>query len=377
MIQPAPALRVLVVPDKFKGTLTASQAAQAIATGWTEVRPQDIIEALPMADGGDGFGEVLSRLLHAQRQECVTVDSAGRARTSLWWFEPNEEVAIIETAQSNGLALLPPTLHHPFQLDTFGVGALLEAAVRARPRRVYVGLGGSATNDGGFGLARALGWTFWNSSSVELRAWTDLYQLASVRAPSPTMPPTMELVIAVDVTNPLLGPTGATRVFGPQKGLRESDLRTAEDCLTRLAHVTERLLGHDHATEPGSGAAGGLGFALRAFCGGQFQPGAEVFATLSGLAERIGNADLIVTGEGAFEQQSLMGKGVGAVARLCARAGKRCLCLAGSVGIEPISVPYEGFHAYSIVPTIADLGYAQLHADECLQQLATRVASEV
>jgi glycerate kinase len=371
------ALRILVVPDKFKGTLTAMQAAQAIASGWIATRPYDFIEMLPMADGGEGFGEIIGHLLNAQRKECLTIDSAGHTRSATWWFAPTKQAAIVETAQANGLALLPSNQYHPFELDTFGIGALLKAATRAGARRIYLGLGGSATNDGGFGLARALGWTFWNSCGAELRAWTELLELTRVQAPAQGLPTTTELVIAVDVTNPLLGPSGATRVYGPQKGLRESDLRRAEDCLTRLAHVTEQLLQHDYATEPGSGAAGGLGFAFRAFCGGKFQPGAEVFAALSGLAQRIDNADLIVTGEGAFDHQSLMGKGVGTVAQACACAGKRCLCLAGSVCIEPMDIQDEGFRAYSIVPTIADLEYAKLHASECLRQLATRVAREV
>jgi len=371
------ALRVLVVPDKFKGTLTASQAAQAIAAGWQAIRPNDFIEMLPMADGGDGFGEVIGHLMNAQPQECLTIDSAGQTRSVTWWFAPTARTAIIETAQANGLALLTSNQYHPFQLDTFGIGALLKAATGAKAHRIYVGLGGSATNDGGFGLARALGWTFWNSSGTELRAWNELRQLTHVQEPSQKLPTTTDLVIAVDVSNPLLGPSGATRMYGPQKGLLESDLRMAEDCLTRLAHVTEQLLQHDYATEPGSGAAGGLGFAFRAFCGGKFQPGAEVFAELAGLAQRIDSADLVVTGEGAFDHQSLMGKGVGTVAQACARAGKHCLCLAGSVCIEPKDIPGEDFRAFSIVPSIGDLEYAKLHASECLRQLATRVAREV
>jgi glycerate 2-kinase len=368
------ALRILVVPDKFKGTLTASQAAQAMASGWLASRPDDVLELLPMADGGDGFGEVIGPLLSAQPLECLTTDSAGQTRNATWWFAPTARTAAIETAQASGLALLPSNQFHPFQLDTFGVGALLNAATHAGARRIYLGLGGSATNDGGFGFARALGWRFLNSRGTELQAWTKLLELTRVQPPSQALPATAELVIAVDVSNPLLGPNGATRVYGPQKGLRESELQMAEDCLTRLAHVTQELVQHDYATEPGSGAAGGLGFALRAFCGGKFQPGAEVFATLAGLARRIENADLVVTGEGAFDRQSLMGKGVGAVAQACARAGKRCLCLAGSVGTESIDVP--GLRAYSIVPAIAELEYANLHASECLQRLAMRVARE-
>ena len=366
--------RVLIVPDKFKGTLTAPQAAAAIAQGWSEMRPQDRLETLPMADGGDGFGEVLGTLLQAERRTCETVDAAGRPHTAEWWWQPDAGVAVFETAQVNGLALLPPGHYHPFQLDTFGIGAVLRATAQAGARRLYLGLGGSATNDGGFGLARALGWTFRDAAGNELARWTDLDRLAAVEPPSnPVGIP--QLVIAVDVDNPLLGFKGATGIYGPQKGLRAEELTKVEGCLRRLAEVLRTRTGQALELEPGAGAAGGLGYGLRVFAGGDFKPGAAIFATLSQLEERIRQADLVVTAEGALDAQSLMGKGVGFVAGLAARAGKRCLCLAGTVSITPREAPWRGFQAFAVVPGIASLSESKRRAADGLRRLAAHTAA--
>ena len=366
--------RVLVVPDKFKGTLTARQAAMAIARGWLEVRPADAIETLPMADGGDGFGEILGQLLNAQPRTCATVDAAGRSRVAAWWFEPESKSAVIETAEVNGLSLFPRGQFHPFQLDTFGLGALLREAERAGATRVIAGVGGSATNDGGFGVARALGFRFRDASGAELRSWTELERLERIDAPMQSLA-FESLTVAVDVANPLLGANGATVVYGPQKGLLISDLPKAEACLLRLAEVVRAERGEDFALEPASGAAGGLGFGLRAFCGGTFASGGEIFATLSRLDERIRAADLVITAEGRFDEQTLMGKGVGVVADAAARAGKACYCLAGAVQIDAAHVRWPRFRAFPIVPEVADLADATANADECLSRLAAHVAA--
>lgn len=368
-------MRVLIVPDKFRGTLTAAQAAEAIAKGWREVRPDDDIEQLPMADGGEGFGEVLGHLLKAERRTCETVDSAGQDRVAEWWLKSATGTAIIETAQIIGLALLPVGKYHPFQLDTFGIGAVFRQAEQAGAHRVYVGIGGSSTNDGGFGLARALGWRFWEENGVEINAWTKLDQLAQVEKP-PQPLAFGELIIAVDVDNPLLGERGASRIYGPQKGLREVDFPKAEACLRRLAEVMAALIGEDFSLHKGAGAAGGLGFGLKAFCGGTFESGGEICARESQLDERIQDADLVITGEGAMDAQTLEGKVVCIVAKAAARAGKRCLCLAGFVPADLVSMPWPNFQSYAIVPNIAPLEESKAHAGECLRRLAAHVARE-
>ena len=368
------ALRVLIVPDKFKGTLTAPGAAAAIADGWSAVRPQDSFELVPMSDGGEGFGELLGARLGAERRLCETTDAAGRPCRAEWWAAPEVGTAIFETAQVNGLARLSPGKYNPFQLDTFGIGAVLRDAEQAGVRRMILGLGGSATNDGGFGLARALGWIFRDGAGTEIRVWTDLDRLA--KAEPPPRPLGFEqIVIAVDVANPLLGPTGATRVYGPQKGLRPEDLAQAERCLARLAEKLRPQLGTAAEQEPGAGAAGGLGYGLKAFVGGRFRPGTSIFAELAGLEEKIRRADLVITGEGALDEQSRMGKGTGFVADMAARAGKRCLCLAGRVSVGDVGNS-NGFEAWAILPDIATEAESHAHPADCLRRLAARAAAQ-
>src|SRR5690349_13839430 len=257
-------LRVLVIPDKFKGTLTAAAAAEAIQRGWSKVRPEDHVSILPMSDGGEGFGEVMSALLGARRQRIRTVDAAHHPCLASWWWAAKRGTAIIETASVIGLAMLPPKRFHPFKLDTFGLGALFRAAKRKGAKHGLVGIGGSATNDAGFGLARALGWEFFDRKGRAIRRWLELPSLAAIRPPQRRRW-FDELVVAVDVQNPLLGRRGATRIYGPQKGLRPRDFPKAERCLYRLKTVWKTESGGDLSRVPGSGAAGGLGFGLMAF----------------------------------------------------------------------------------------------------------------
>ncbi len=362
-------LRVLVVPDKFKGTLTAREAVAAIVEGWQSERAGDVFETLPMSDGGDGFGDVVGALLGAEQRTCATVDAAGRPRNAEWWHQPSERVAVIEAAQVNGLTLLPRAAYHPFELDSFGLGEVLAEAQRAGVAHVYVGLGGSATNDGGFGLARSLGWRFFDERDRELRSWTELEGLARVSAPESFLP-FERITVAVDVENPLLGANGATRVYGPQKRLAPDELPRAEACLARLA----RIVAPELALAAGAGAAGGLGFGFLAFCGATLEPGVAAFARLSGLERRIASADIILTGEGRLDRTSFMGKGVAAVAAWTARAGKPCWCLAGSVDPAHAADAPSSFRSFS---SASELGveWERASPHERLRALAALAAS--
>lgn len=320
-------MRILVIPDKFKGTLTASEAAEAIACGWRKVRPRDAIELLPVSDGGDGFGETIGRLLRAKVQAVRTIDAAHRKCTARWRWEPKSRTAVIESANVIGLAMLPPGQFHPFELDTFGLGALIRAALDKGAMRCIIGIGGSATNDGGFGLALACGWQFWDRDGLPIQRWNELHRLAQISSPKHRRS-FKELIVAVDVQNPLLGPLGATRVYGPQKGLRPQDLEIAEKCLRRLAAV---LAESDAAAIPGAGAAGGLGFGLVAFLRARAEPGFQLFAKLANLDRRLRAADLVITGEGSIDASTFMGKGVGEIGRDCHKWKIPCIALAGDV----------------------------------------------
>jgi glycerate kinase len=290
-----------------------------------------------------------------------------------WWWQPETRTAVVESARVIGLAMLPPGQFHPYELDTFGLGKVLHAAARRGAERCIVGIGGSATNDGGFGLARALGWRFLDAGGQELASWTELERLARM------VPPRRRrlfkaLTVAVDVANPLLGPRGATRIYGPQKGIRPDDFAKAERCLQRLASVSRKFSGRDFAKQPGAGAAGGLGFGLALFLGARFAPGFDLIARCGGLAPRLRRADLVITGEGAVDHSTLMGKGVGEIARRCHKLGIPCLGLAGVVTrSSQLARRFAQLHALTDL-TSAD--EARADAAVWLERLAERAAIE-
>jgi glycerate 2-kinase len=361
------ALRILIVPDKFKGTLTAQAAATAIAAGWRKARPGDRLTTLPMSDGGDGFGEVLGELMGARRQLTRSLDAAHRPLHARWWLADHGKMAIIDSAAIIGLALMAPGKFHPFQLDSFALGQVLRAAAKAGARHAIIGIGGSATNDGGFGLARALGWKFYDKGWGELIEWWQLQGLAYVHPPSEILP--LDITVAVDVANPLLGPKGCSRIYGPQKGLQPQDFAWAEKCLDRMASV---LRAAECAKTRGAGAAGGLGFGLMAFAGAKLKPGFEIFAQGAKLEKRIAAADLIITGEGRLDRQTYMGKGVGQIARRCAAAKVPCFALAGTI-LEPARAR-RLFGQARALTDITDLRGALSKPATHLKQLAWQLA---
>ncbi len=365
-------MKLLIAPDKFKGTLTAREAANAIARGWRTVRPQDSSRLLPMTDGGDGFGEVISALMDAGVHTVKTLDAAHRPITARWWRESN--TAIIESATAIGLARLPAGQFHPFTLDTSGLAEVIRAASRKGSTRCLMGIGGSTTNDAGFGLARALGWEFLNRAGQPIERWTDLTGLASLRPPRRRRW-FKQLIVAVDVQNPLLGPRGATRVYGPQKGLRPEDFKLAEACLKQLARIARRTFRYDFAAVPGAGAAGGLGFGLRTFLGARLVPGFELFARHSALNRHLRSADLVITGEGAIDNSTLMGKGTGKIAERCQQLQIPCIGLAGQVSTKVMSSRlFTRTHALT---NLTNLELAKARPAHWLERVAEEAAREI
>lgn len=367
-------LRILIAPDKFKGTLTAREAAEAIARGWRAARTQDELDLLPISDGGDGFGETVGELLHAKVRHTPTIDAAHRKCVAAWWWEPRTKTAIIESAKVIGLAMLPPDTFHPFQLDTFGLGALIRAAAKQGAKRCIIGIGGSATNDGGFGLARALGWKFFDGNAQEIDRWTDLHSAVDIRAPKRRRW-FSDLTVAVDVHNPLFGLRGATRIYGPQKGLRAEDFPIAEANLRRLARLAEKTSAVSHARSPGAGAAGGLGFGLMAFAGATVESGFELLAEASRLQERLRAADLVITGEGCLDDSTLMGKGVGELARLARKRRVPCIALAGE--IKNRTQIKRAFKEACALSDLTSAANARRQAARWLMSLAEKAATEM
>ncbi|MGV3754504.1 MAG: glycerate kinase [Verrucomicrobiota bacterium] len=368
-------LRVLIAPDKFKGSLTAHQVAAALAQGWQQARHHDVITLLPMSDGGDGFGEVIGSAIKAKTKTLKTVDAAHRPHSAEWRWEPKTKTAIVESARVIGLGMLPKGKYHPFQLDSTGLGQVLLAAARQGATRCLIGLGGSATNDAGFGMARVLGWQFLRQDGSTITVWTDLDQLAKIIPPKKRKL-FRQVTVAVDVQNPLLGPRGCSRIYGPQKGLRPEDFPKADACMKQLVKVLKRDHHLDFAKTPGAGAAGGLGFAVPTFLGGQPESGFEIVAAYCQLRKHLAKTDLVITGEGALDRSTTMGKGVGEIARLCKKNKLPCLGFSGYLDdVPPIRRLFDLAHGLTpgFVTTEEAFAQPELH----LARLAEKVAREI
>ena len=368
-------MRVLIAPDKFAGTLTAVEAAAAIAEGWRRTAPADQLVEVPRADGGPGFVDVLHAALGG---ELVDVRVSGPLGEPV-----DAEVlvvagtAYVESAQACGLHLVPEP-RDPRATTTYGVGELLLAARDAGALRVVVGLGGSGTNDAGAGLLAALGARAVDVDGADV---TDLMRrggggLRRIAAgdlrPALVAVAGLELVVASDVDNPLLGLRGATNGFGPQKGADDATVMELEGSLESFARaVGRRADGMDPAVALGAGAAGGLGYAVL-HLGAARVPGIATVLDTVDLAGHVGRADLVLTGEGAFDWQSLHGKVVSGVAEAALAQGRGCVVLAGRVDVgrrEYLAVGVSG--AYAVLDDLRDRG---LPADEAFAHPAARLA---
>ncbi|HEX5490202.1 MAG TPA: glycerate kinase [Candidatus Udaeobacter sp.] len=320
-------VRILIAPDKFKGALNARDAAENIAKGLLDVLPDAQIEIVPMADGGEGTAEAICAARGCSWVECKAHDPLGREINARYGWLDQEKLAVMEMSEAAGMRRLSETERDPLRATTFGVGEMILDATKRGAKQIIIGLGGSATNDGGFGMARSLGYRFdYEHEQVDV---SDLVELKGIRRPTDVVLP--RIVAAVDVKNPLLGQNGATQVFGPQKGANKDDLDELERALTKLADVVAREFGFDYRNQPGAGAAGGLGFGLLTFGGATIRPGFEVVAEAAGLEQRMKDADLVITGEGSLDRQTLEGKTPAGVARLARRLHKPVFAIAGRV----------------------------------------------
>ena len=363
-------MRILIAPDKFKGSLSAHAAAEAIARGLSSVWPDAQLDLAPIADGGEGFAETLAVALGAEWVNVASEDAIGRPVVARYAWLADERLAILDMSEASGLQRIPPQDRDPLRADTFGTGILIAHAIARGARRILVGLGGSATTDGGAGLARALGFRFLDHEGRDFSpAPSALPSLAHVVRPDNLALP--EIVAACDVRNPLLGEGGAARVYGPQKGANATAVDLLDRALARLAEVCASDLGCDHRDVPGSGAAGGLAFGLLTFCNAQIRPGFDMIAETLDLESRIAAADLVITGEGRIDEQTLEGKGPAGIALLARKAGKNVLAFGGSVaaGAEDAGL----FHA--LIP-IADrpltIGDAMTEAASLLERASRR-----
>lgn len=323
-------MKVVLAPDKFAGTLSAAATARSMADGWRTARPFDELVLVPMADGGEGTIDVVEAAVPGTRREVIeVVDARGLATRGAWLALPDGR-ALVEAAQACGLSRLGAQDRNPLLATSYGVGQMLAAAAAAGHREVVVGLGGSATVDGGGGMATALGHRLRRADGNGVRVGGQfLVDLDHVELGSPL---SARVIVASDVETPLLGPAGAVATFALQKGAAPADLPLLERALRTLADVVERDLGGGPWRDlPGAGAAGGLGFGLAAFCAAQIQSGALTVAGLVGLDAALEGADVLVTGEGALDRQTATGKVPAYVARIARSRGLVALAVAGRV----------------------------------------------
>jgi glycerate kinase len=328
---------VLVAPQEFKGSLTSAQAALAMEAGLKRGRPDWTVERLPLADGGPGTLELVEARVPGARVHALQVeDPLGRPVEGRWLQLPGE-VAVLELAQASGLLRVAAAERRPLESSTFGTGQLLLDALEKGCRRLIVGAGGSATNDGGVGAAAALGVRFLDAAGDPVPPTPrGLERLASIDASrrSPLVA-RAALEVWTDVQNPFLGPTGATSVYGPQKGVLPGEVPWLEGVLTRLAALASSAMGVDCAARPGAGAAGGFAWGLETFAQASIRPAFLPLVELCGLEPALEACDLVLTGEGRLDDQTRWGKGPWALAQLARRRGKRTVAFVGRSELDP------------------------------------------
>jgi glycerate kinase len=326
-------VKFVLAPDSFKESMSASEAVAAMREGVLSVLPDAECVGVPMADGGEGTVAAVVDALHGQLVAAEVSDALGRPVIARYGFVPLRQLAVIEMAAAAGLELMVPGERDVLRASTFGVGQLIRSALDRGAEEFLVGLGGSATNDGGAGMLTALGTTFLDADGAVLEPGgaalrrLDRIDLSGLDVRLRDV----RIRVASDVTAPLLGPTGASAVFGPQKGASPADVAVLDSALARLAAVTAATVGDAHPQRPGAGAAGGVGFALTEFLGAVSRPGVDEIAETVALSRAVHGADWVFTGEGSVDAQTVMGKTPFGVAQVALGAGARVVIFAGRV----------------------------------------------
>lgn len=369
-------MKLVIAPDSFKESLSAPGVASAIARGWQSIYPEADIQLCPMADGGEGTVEAVLAATGGECRELQVCGPLGDPVLAHWGWLPDAQ-AVIEMAAASGLHWVAPTQRDARITTTRGTGELILAALDAGARRIILGIGGSATNDAGAGLLEALGVRLLDGAGQPVApggaALLDVQRI-DLTGLDPRLAQ-VEVLVAADVDNPLCGPRGASHVFGPQKGASPEQVQQLDKALGHFADVMAAALGEDHRDIPGVGAAGGLGFAAKAVLGASFRPGIELVAELSGLADAVQGADLVITGEGRLDGQSLHGKTPVGVARIARAAGVPVIALAGSLGEGYQSLYEAGIDAaFSLTPGPISLQQAMTDAGQQLQSRAADIA---
>jgi glycerate kinase len=369
-------MRIVAAPNAFKGSLNAVEAAEAMKKGILAATSRCNVACVPVADGGDGLTEVM---LHGMGGQRVDVQVAGPRRKRVvapFCLVSSRRLAVVEMARASGLALLPKSRQNPMRTTTYGTGELILAAMDRGVTRIIVGIGGSATCDGGIGMAAALGYRFLDAAGNAVEPIGGaLEDIATIdRRNVDARLSHLSISAACDVTNPLCGTDGAAAVYAPQKGASPDQVGQLDAGLANLAQVIQRDLGVDIKDMPGSGAAGGLGGGLHAFLGAELKPGIDLVMDVVGLQAHLVNADLVLTAEGQIDAQTRFNKAPAGVARLAKNAGVPCIAICGGVG-KDIHLLYDiGIDAvFSICSGPQTLAEAMQAAGDLLAQRTEQV----
>ncbi len=368
-------MNIIVAPDSFKGSLTALQAADAITQGVRDVMPDAEIVAIPLADGGEGTVEALVLATKGRILRAEVSGPLGEPVEASFGILGDDVTGVVEMAQAAGLYLVPAERRNPLVATTYGVGELMRAALDLGCRRLIVGLGGSATSDGGAGMAQALGVRLLTEDGGELkRGAAALMSLDRIDLSGRDQRlEEVTIYAASDVTNPLCGPEGAAAVYGPQKGASPQMVQMLDRALAHLARIVERDLETEVRELAGAGAAGGLGAGLVAFCGAQIRSGASLVLQLLNFEEHLESADLVLTGEGRLDRQIEFGKALSGVAMLAEKHGVPVVAFTGDLAEDEDKLAERGIHA--VVPITSgptDEETAIAHAGDLLQAAAER-----
>jgi glycerate kinase len=372
------AQRVLIAADKFKGSLTAVQVAERVTAGLRTVVPGLQVEALPVADGGDGTVDA-AVAAGFERREVRVAGPLGNEVTAA--FALRGDTAVVEMAEASGLQRLPAGVFAPLTASTYGSGELLRAALDAGARTIVFGVGGSATTDGGAGMLSALGARFVDADGEPVSpGGGGLAGLAS--ADLSDLDPRLgevELVLASDVDNPLTGPKGAPAVYGPQKGASPDDVQTLDEALAHYAKTLEAAIGPkaaEYAASPGAGAAGGIGYGAL-IVGAVFRPGIEVMLDVLGFAPALDRADLVITGEGSLDEQTLHGKAPAGVAAAARAQGKEVVAVCGRLALPPEALGRAGIRrAYALTEVEPDVAKCIADAGPILERVAENIGRD-
>lgn len=374
-------MNILVTPDSFKGSMTSAEAAEAIYSGIKKSPFAGAkVQMVPMADGGEGTADALLAPLHAEKVLVKTVDPIGRKTEGFFAWNEERKLALIETAAASGITLLSEPELDPLAATTHGTGIIMKAALDKGAEEIVLGIGGSATVDGGAGCLQELGCEFFNEKGQPIqRVSGRLEEIEHIHTENLDVRlKNVKLVIASDVKNPLLGEKGAIAVFGPQKGVLKEEIPFFENGMEQFAELTVKATGKDYRNAPGAGAAGGFGFSLMSYFEGEMKNGFDLIAELTSLEEKIEWADLVISGEGKLDEQTFYGKGPMGVARTALAKNKIVLLFGGSVSESFINGTYdeENLIPVSLTHEIIPLQQAMSHGKQLLE-LACRQSLKI